>query len=175
MKKYNHSVTMEEIEDPDQDLLEDPEIMQLIANGDLQNNNNINTIRTARNNIRRGNILKLNIITIDGKKKTLKKTLTEIEKTYNDLHRDIGKLTTIFFDFHHNDFPIAIKERAGDLLEIILGRTGVGPNGLLVELRDLKHYLSVAINRIHSRRKSAGGNPNKKKNRKSKKELRRVH
>lgn len=159
---------MEAIEDPDQDLLEDPEIMQLIANGDLQNNNNINTIRIARDNIRRGNILKINIITIDDKKKKLKKKLTEVEKTYYDLLRDSSNLMNIFYDHYDQQFPTAIKDRAGDLLEIILGRTN--NSGLLVELRDLKHYLSVAISRIHSRRKSAGGNPNKNKNRKSKKQ-----
>jgi hypothetical protein len=157
---------MEEIEDPDQDLLEDPDIIN-----NLQNNNNINTIRTARNNIRRGKLLTLTVLI--SKKKILKNKLNEVETTFNDLVRDQTKLKYIFYDYFNQQFPTAIKNRAAVLLEIILGKE---PNsGLLVELQDLKKDLNDAISRIHSRRKSAGGNPNKKKNRKSKKQSRRVH
>jgi hypothetical protein len=157
---------MEEIEDPDQDLLEDPDIIP-----NLQNNNNINTIRTARNNIRRGKLLTLTVLI--SKKKILKNKLNEVETTFNDLVRDQSKLKYIFYDYFNQQFPTAIKNRAAVLLEIILGKE---PNsGLLVELQDLKKDLNDAISRIHSRRKSAGGNPNKNKNRKSKKQSRRVH
>lgn len=151
---------MDAIENPDADLLEDPEIINLIANNDPVVLAALNSIRRSRTDINRGNVIKFTVITIHNKKQ-LKNQHNEIQTIFQDLLRDQDRLKNVFYN---QNLPKSLKNRAADLLEIILG---IEPNsGLLVELRDLKNEINKSISRIHSRRKSSGGNP-KKKNRKS--------